>query len=200
MRRRAAKQNRWDDHYTARARREKYPARSVFKLQEIQRKFRLIKKGTRVLDLGCAPGSWLLYAAQLIGPGGAIIGVDLQKVNIRLPANVTVYNGDILSPDETLLANIGQGFDTVLSDMAPSTTGHKATDAARSYNLCQAALYLAERVLLPGGIFVSKIFQSGEFQTYRNEVGAVFSKVSIFKPQSSRKASKEIFIIGIGRR
>ena len=83
---------------------------------------------------------------------------------------------------------------------AASTTSHKATDAARSYNLCQAALDVAVRVLLPGGIFVSKIFQGGEFQTYRNEVGAAFDKVSIFKPQSSRKASKEIFIIGIGRR
>jgi 23S rRNA (uridine2552-2'-O)-methyltransferase len=199
MKRPAAKSNRWDDHYTERARKEKYPARSVFKLQEMQRKFRLLKKGNRVLDLGCAPGSWLLYAAQLIGTGGAVVGVDLQTVHIRLPANVSVHTGDILSPDEALLANIGQGYHAVLSDMAPSTTGQKATDAARSYNLCRAALDVAVRVLLPGGIFVSKIFQGGEFQTYRNEVGAAFDKLRIFKPQSSRKASKEIYIIGLGR-
>ena len=200
MKHRAAKRNRWDDHYTERARKEKYPARSVFKLQEMQRKFSLLKKGQRVLDLGCAPGSWLLYAAQLIGSGGTVVGVDLKKVDIRLPKNATVFNGDILTPDASLLANIGSGYHAVLSDMAPATTGHKATDSARSYNLCQAALYLAERVLLPGGIYVSKIFQGGDFQTYRNEVAAAFNKVSIFKPKSSRKASKEIFIIGIGRR
>ena len=199
MKRPAAKNNRWDDHYTERARKEKYPARSVFKLQEMQRKFRLLKKGNRVLDLGCAPGSWLLYAAQLIGSGGTVVGVDLQKVTIRLPANVSVHTGDILSPDETLLANIGQGYHAVLSDMAPSTTGQKATDAARSYHLSRAALDVAVRVLLPDGIFVSKIFQGGEFQTYRDEVDAAFDKLRIFKPQSSRKASKEIYIIGLGR-
>jgi 23S rRNA (uridine2552-2'-O)-methyltransferase len=199
MKRSAAKGNRWDDHYTERARKEKYPARSVFKLQEMQRKYRLIKKGNRVLDLGCAPGSWLLYAAQLIGPSGTAVGVDLQPVTIRLPDNVAVFSGDILTPDDALTANIGQDYHAVLSDMAPSTTGQKTTDAARSYHLCQAALETAARVLLPGGIFVSKIFQGGEFQTYRNEVGAAFDKLRIFKPQSSRKASKEIFIIGIGK-
>ena len=200
MKRSASKRNRWDDHYTERARKEKYPARSVFKLQEMQRKFRLLKKGNRVLDLGCAPGSWLLYAAQMIGPHGTVVGVDLQPVTLRLPANVSVHTGDILSPDETLLANIGQGYHAVLSDMAPATTGQKATDAARSYNLCRAALDVAVRTLLPGGLFVSKIFQGAEFETYRNEVSSAFDKLKIFKPQSSRKASREIFIIAIGRR
>jgi 23S rRNA (uridine2552-2'-O)-methyltransferase len=200
MKRNAVKRNRWDDHYTERARKEKYPARSVFKLQEIQRKFRLLNKGNRVLDLGCAPGSWLLYAAQLIGPRGKVVGVDLQPVKIRLPANATVHIGDILAPDDTLLVNIGQDYHAVLSDMAPATTGQKSIDAARSYNLCQAALDVAVRLLIPGGIFVSKIFQGAEFQAYRNEVSNVFDKLRIFKPQSSRKASREIFIIAIGRR
>ncbi len=200
MKRPATKRNRWDDHYTERARKEKYPARSVFKLQEMQRKFRLLKKGNRVLDLGCAPGSWLLYAAQMIGPRGTVVGVDLQPVTIRLPENVSVHTGDILSPGEALLANIGQGYHAVLSDMAPATTGQKAANAARSYNLCRAALDVAVRSLLPGGLFVSKIFQGAEFETYRNEVSNVFDKLKIFKPQSSRKASREIFIIAIGRR
>ncbi|MFZ0241273.1 MAG: RlmE family RNA methyltransferase [Desulfobacterales bacterium] len=195
----AAKRNRWDDHYTERARKEKYPARSVFKLQEIQRKFQIIKKGHRVLDCGCAPGSWLLYASQLAGPGGRVTGVDLQPVTIRVPENAVVHTGDLLSLDENLLAAIGGGHHVVLSDMAPSTTGQKSTDAARSYALCRAALDLAARVLQPGGKFVCKIFQGEDFELYRREVRAGFEKVHIFKPMSSRKASKEIFIIATGK-
>lgn len=195
----AAKRNRWDDHYAERARKENYPARSVFKLQEIQRKFHVIKKGHRVLDCGCAPGSWLLYASQLTGTGGKVVGVDLQPVTIHVPNNAVVHTGDILSPDEALLTAIGDGYHLVLSDMAPSTTGQKSTDAARSCALCRAALDLAVRVLLPGGGFVSKIFQGEDFQPYRDEVRAHFDKVKIFKPMSSRKASKEIFIIATGK-
>jgi 23S rRNA (uridine2552-2'-O)-methyltransferase len=195
----AKKRNRWDDHYTERARREKYPARSVFKLQEIQRKFRVIKKGHSILDCGCAPGSWLLYASQLTGPGGKVVGVDLQPVTIHVPKNAVVHTGDALSPDEALLTAIGNGYHVVLSDMAPSTSGQKSTDAARSYALCSAALSLAVRVLVPGGGFVSKIFQGEDFQSYRDEVRTCFDKVKIFKPKSSRKASREIFIIATGK-
>jgi 23S rRNA (uridine2552-2'-O)-methyltransferase len=194
-----ARRNRWDDHYTERARREKYPARSVFKLQEIQRKFHVIKKGHHVLDCGCAPGSWLLYSSQLTGPGGKVVGVDLQPVTVHVPNNAVVYTGDALSPDEALLTAIGDGYHVVLSDMAPSTTGQKSTDAARSHALCSAALNIAVRVLLPGGSFVSKILQGEDFQSYRDEVRIYFDKVKIFKPKSSRKASKEIFIIAIGK-
>jgi len=195
----AAKRNRWDDHYTDRARKEKYPARSVFKLQEIQRKFHVIKKGHQVLDCGCAPGSWLLYSSQLTGSDGKVVGVDLQPVSIHVPKNTVVHTGDALSPDEALLAAIGNGYHVVLSDMAPSTSGQKSTDAARSYALCSAALNLAVRVLVPGGSFVSKIFQGEDFQSYRDEVRTCFDKVKIFKPMSSRKASKEIFIIATGK-
>ncbi len=194
-----SKRNRWDDHYTERARKEKYPARSVFKLQEIQRKFHVIKRGHHVLDCGCAPGSWLLYSSQLIGRDGKVVGVDLQPLTIRVPANAVVYTGDVLSPNETLLTAIGDGYHVVLSDMAPSTTGQQTTDAARSYALCSAALDLAVRVLLPGGGFVSKIFQGEDFQTYRNNVRGRFAQVKIFKPMSSRKASREIFIIATGK-
>jgi 23S rRNA (uridine2552-2'-O)-methyltransferase len=195
----ATKRNRWDDHYTERARKEKYPARSVFKLQEIQRKFHVIKKGHHILDCGCAPGSWLLYSSQLTGPGGKVVGVDLQPVTIQVPENAVVHTGDALSPDEALLTAIGDGYHVVLSDMAPSTTGQKSTDAARSHALCSAALNLAVRVLLPGGSFVSKIFQGEDFQPYRDVVRTYFDQVKIFKPMSSRKTSKEIFIIATGK-
>ena len=186
-----ARRNRWDDHYTERARREKYPARSVFKLQEIQRKFHIIKKGHHVLDCGCAPGSWLLYSSQLTGPGGKVVGVDLQPVTVHVPNNAVVYTGDALSPDEALLTAIGDGYHVVLSDMAPSTTGQKSTDAARSHALCSAALNIAVRVLLPGGSFVSKILQGEDFQSYRDVVRIYFDKVKFFKPKSSREGSAE---------
>jgi len=127
------------------------------------------------------------------------VGVDRQPVTITVPKNAVVHTGDAMSPNEALLTAIGDGYHVVLSDMAPATTGQKSTDAARSHDLCRAALNLAVRVLLPGGSFVSKIFQGGDFTSYREEVRAYFDKVSIFKPMSSRKASKEIFIIATGK-
>jgi 23S rRNA (uridine2552-2'-O)-methyltransferase len=199
MRRSASKHSRWSDHYTQRAKKEKYPARSVYKLQEIQSKFRLIKKGNRVLDLGCSPGSWLLFAAQLTTGSGQVVGVDLKPVSIQLPDHVSVYTGDILADPDSLTARIGTDYHVVLSDMAPATSGQKDMDASRSYHLCQAALATAERILLPGGRFVCKIFQGSEFENLSASVKQSFRQYKIFKPRSSRKASKEIYIIGMGK-
>ena len=192
--------NRWEDHYTRQARKENFPARSVFKLNEIQNKFRLIKKGDFVLDLGCAPGSWLLKAAELAGENGRVVGIDLKPVTIRLPGNAVVFTGDILAPDDSLLTSLGKDFNVVLSDMAPATSGNKFTDAARSFDLCRAALSLARTCLVPGGFFVCKIFQGEDFKLFSEALKKHFARQSIFKPQSSRKASREIFLIGIGKR
>jgi 23S rRNA (uridine2552-2'-O)-methyltransferase len=192
-------QNRWSDHYTRRARKESYPARSVYKLQEIQRRFNVIRTGDRVLDLGCAPGSWLKYAAGLAGSGGKVTGIDRKPVTIAMPGNVSVAVADVLALDDDLPAAIGSGYQVVLSDMAPDTTGAKDTDAARSYHLSRAALSLAERVLLPGGRFVCKIFQGPDFQNFQNAVKQHFSTTKLFKPQSSRKASREMYVIGLGK-
>ncbi len=191
--------NRWADHYTRKARKERFPARSVYKLKEIQQKYRLIKRGDRVLDLGCAPGSWLLYASEVTGPQGRVIGIDLKAVTIRRPAQVKVYTGDLLTmtdgfdPEDTY-------FDVILSDMAPATTGNKDTDAARSLQLCQAALAVAHAKLVKDGRFVCKIFQGPDFKSFTEIVRADFRQAKIFKPQSSRKASKEIYIIGLGKK
>jgi 23S rRNA (uridine2552-2'-O)-methyltransferase len=199
-RRSTAKKNRWEDHYTRKARKEKYPARSVYKLQEIQRKFRLIKKGQRVLDLGCFPGSWLLYAAELTGKGGRVVGIDLKPVGGRLPANAKAFTGDIFEMDATIKAALAGGFNVVLSDMAPATTGNKDVDAARSFDLGRAALTIAENHLLPGGAFVCKIFQGEDFKAFTERVKAGFQRCASFKPQSSRKASREIFIVAMGKK
>ena len=190
--------NKWQDHYTRQARKDKYPARSVYKLKEIQKKNRVIHKGDAVLDLGCAPGSWLKYAIELAGPTGRVVGIDLKPVTIALPEKVEVLTGDIFELLDDLKA--GPGYHVVLSDMAPATTGNKHVDAARSMGLCEAALYVAREVLKPGGRFVCKIFQGPDFKAFTEEVRKSFQKQKIFKPQSSRKASREIFIIGLGKK
>jgi len=200
MKRGAEKHNRWEDHYSRRAKKERLPARSVFKLQEIQSKHHLIKKGDKVLDLGCAPGSWLLYAANLTGNKGQVVGIDLKPVAEKVPPHVRIYNGDILTLDDRFFESLGKDFNVVVSDMSPATTGNKHVDSARSYNLCQAALSIAQTLLIPGGSFVCKIFQGEDFKEFSDSVRSVFKSHKIFKPQASRKASKEIYIIGLGKK
>jgi 23S rRNA (uridine2552-2'-O)-methyltransferase len=195
MKRKSGKRNTWQDHYTRQAKKAKYPARSVYKLEEIQQKHCLIKKSDKILDLGCSPGSWLLYAAKITGEKGRVIGVDLKPVNIQTPSNIKIITGDVFELDPGILGN---DFNIVMSDMAPATTGHKAVDAARSAGLCEAALAIAQSVLLPGGSFVCKIFQGPDFNQFVNSVRSSFEKQKLFKPKSSRKASKEIFAIGLG--
>jgi 23S rRNA (uridine2552-2'-O)-methyltransferase len=199
MKHAAAKASRWEDHYARKARKERYPARSVYKLQEIQKRFAVIRPGDRVLDLGCAPGSWLIYAAGLVGPSGRVVGIDVSPVTVRLPAHVTVLIEDVFELVDEPGAFFGQEFDVVLSDMAPATTGSRGVDAARSYDLCEAALAIARKVLRPGGRFVCKIFQGEDFKAFSEAVKTGFAEFKIFKPQSCRKASKEIYLIGKGK-
>jgi 23S rRNA (uridine2552-2'-O)-methyltransferase len=199
MRHTAAKATRWEDHYTRLARKERYPARSVYKLQEIQKRFAVLRQGNAVLDLGCAPGSWLMYAAGLVGPSGCVVGVDLAPVAVGLPPHVSVHTKDVFELVEGAAAFFGREFDAVLSDMAPATTGSRGVDAARSHNLCEAALAIARQVLRPGGTFVCKIFQGEEFRSFTAAVKAGFSECKPFKPQSCRKASREIYLIGKGK-
>jgi 23S rRNA (uridine2552-2'-O)-methyltransferase len=195
-----AKGKRWEDHYSRQAKKERFPARSVFKLKEIQQKHRLIQPGDRVLDLGCSPGAWLLYAASMVGKHGRVIGIDLKPVEIPLPSTVQVYAGDVLSLTDQLLKMLGKDFNAVISDLAPATTGIGDVDAARSYTLCKAALSLAADRLLPGGSFLCKIFQGEDVAGFSDRVKKSFEKQKIFKPRSSRKASREIYIIGRGKK
>ena len=196
----SAKHNRWRDHYARRAKKERFPARSIYKLEEIQQRYNLIKKGDKVLDLGCAPGSWLLYAADLTGNKGEVVGIDLKPVSVMVSSHVRIYRGDILSMDDELFKFTGKDFNVVLSDMAPATTGSRHVDSARSFNLCQAALSIAQDGLISGGSFVCKIFHGEDFKKFSDTVKQRFNRYKIFKPQSSRKASKEIYIIGFGKK
>jgi 23S rRNA (uridine2552-2'-O)-methyltransferase len=192
--------NRWQDHYARKARKEKFAARSVYKLEEIHQKHRLIKPGDRVLDLGCAPGSWLQFAARQVGRGGQVVGVDLKPVTVALPPTVRTIVGDIDTLVQTGELQPAGGFNVVLSDMAPATTGNKHADAVRSFVLCETALAVAEKGLASGGHFVCKIFQGEDFKAFCDKVKARFARMHVFKPQSSRKGSKEIFVIGLGKK
>ncbi|MDZ7833645.1 MAG: RlmE family RNA methyltransferase [Desulfobacterales bacterium] len=203
MKRRNPKSRQQPDYYAKRARQEKFPARSVYKLQEIQKKYRLIQKGHKVLDLGCAPGSWLKYAADLTGGKGLVVGIDLKPVTEKLPAYVRVLEEDVMALAEApeKCGELSEsGFDVVLSDMAPATTGKKDVDAARSYNLSRAALGIAEGVLPKGGVFVCKIFQGPDFEEFIAAVKKRFEACRIYKPQSTRKESKETYVVGISRK
>jgi 23S rRNA (uridine2552-2'-O)-methyltransferase len=192
--------NQWEDHLTRKARSENYPARSVYKLEEIQNKFRVIKKNDQVLDLGCAPGSWLLYAAKQVGKDGRVYGIDLKPVEIKLPGNVSVIQDDILNLDNKLFLTEIKKFNLILSDMAPATSGRKDVDALRSFELCNMALQVAQTFLASNGNFVCKIFQGNDFNSLQKNVKSKFKNCKIFKPKSCRKQSKEIYIIAKSRK
>ena len=195
-----SKKNKWADHYTQKAREHGFPARSVYKLDEIQNKYRLIKKGDNVLDLGCAPGSWLMYAADIVGKSGQIKGIDLNPVSVKLPGNVTTYVGNIQDMNQEIAQSVGRGFNVVLSDMAPATTGNKFSDSVKSFDLARSAINIAIEVLAAGGCFVCKIFQGEDFKEFSDYAGKFFYKNRILKPKSSRKASREIFIISSNKK
>jgi 23S rRNA (uridine2552-2'-O)-methyltransferase len=187
------------DAFGHRAKREGYPARSVYKLEEIDKRVRLFRRGQRVLDLGAAPGSWTLYAAQKVGLEGRVVAIDLNPIEVSLPANVQCVQGDLREIDVAALGGPAQ-FDLVISDMAPHTSGQRHADAFRSYELVMLALEIAQKYLATGGHFVAKIFQGAEFEEARKAMNGKFDKVRVIKPEASRQESYEIFLVGLGRK
>lgn len=189
------------DRFFHKAKAEGFAARSVYKLQEIDQKFKILKQGQMVLDLGSSPGSWSQYASQKIG-NGRLLGVDLS------PMTVNLHNAVFLQADlrDLELENVFRehgfqpSFDVVMSDMMAKTTGIKSADQARSLELCELALSCAQRFLKPGGSFICKFFQSGEFGHLRSEIKRQFEKVEVLKPESTRSISKEIFLIGLKKK
>jgi len=186
------------DYYYKKAKKENYPARSVYKLEEAHKRFNIFKKGDTVLDLGCHPGSWSIYAARIVGINGKIIGVDLQKsqkYSFAGAAKIELIRGDIY--DDALVETlIEEEFKVVLSDMAPKTTGHKFSDHLKSLELSRRALDIAKNVLPTGGNFYCKVFQGEDFPDYVAEVKTIFKKVKVVKPKSSRVESREVFVLG----
>ncbi len=187
------------DYYFHKAKSENFAARAVFKIQEIDDRFRIFKPGYKVLDLGAAPGSWSQYASQKVGPQGRILGVDLVPIKLTIP-NAVFIAADMrqLELGQVMTEHgIAPPFDVVLSDMAPKTTGVRITDQARSLELCELALRTAERFLRPRGSFVCKLFHSEEFEGFRKQLRERFGKVEVLRPKSTRKESKEVFFIAL---
>jgi 23S rRNA (uridine2552-2'-O)-methyltransferase len=163
------------DAKTRAAKAQGYPARSVFKLQEIDTRWRLLKQGQRVLDLGAAPGSWSLYAAGKVGPRGRVIGVDLQVIAPSPKPELVFLQADVLGAELPPEVSDAAPYDVVLSDMAPNTTGNRLGDQTRSFELFMRALAVAEKLLAPGGSFVGKIFMVEDFLNAKKAVKALFA-------------------------
>ncbi|WP_413294456.1 RlmE family RNA methyltransferase [Bdellovibrio sp. HCB185ZH] len=191
------------DRYFKKAKEEGFAARSVFKLEEIDKKYKIFKgSGQTVLDLGASPGSWSQYASKVVGPKGRVLGVDLSPVTVKLP-NAVFIQADLrdLNLEEIFQEHgFNPPFDIVMSDMAPKTTGIRMTDQARSMELCELALDVARRFLRKDGHFVCKLFHSDDFAKLRDEIKKSFAKCEVMKPDSTRKISKEIFLIGLNKK
>ncbi|MBU4563677.1 MAG: RlmE family RNA methyltransferase [Desulfarculus sp.] len=188
------------DAYYRRAKSQGYAARSVFKLQEMDRRYGLLRPGQAVLDLGCHPGSWLQFASQKVGRSGRLVGVDLQEPGVSMPQGSCFIQADLL---ELTAAEVQERsgvevFDLVLSDVAPHTTGIKDRDAAASLELSQAALDMALALLKPGGSFLAKVFFGPGVEDLIRQVKGAFKLGKAHKPDASRSASKEIYILGRG--
>jgi len=185
------------DSFTKAAKAQGYPARSVFKLEEIDRRVRLLRQGQRVLDLGAAPGSWSLYAAKKIGPKGQLLAVDLTFIPGSLGPNAVFVQGDALSLSNEDLARFAP-YDVVLSDMAPSTTGSKVADQTRSFELFDRAVDVAAALGAPGSAFVGKLFMSEEFVKARDKLRKLYTEVRNIRPEGTRSQSSEVFLVGLG--
>lgn len=185
------------DRFHQQAKREGFLARAVYKLEEIDQKHKIFDGGHRVLDLGCAPGSWLQYAEKQIGERVVMVGLDREAVP-GAPPRARVVVGDVHTIDLKELLGDLPSFDIVLSDMAPDTSGIRSMDQARSEALFERALDIATQVLAPGGHFVGKLFQGADFKKLNEAVRAKFASAKSMKPASSRQISIEQYVIGKG--
>jgi 23S rRNA (uridine2552-2'-O)-methyltransferase len=186
------------DRFFQKAKKEGLRARSAYKLEEIQRRLRILRPGARVLDLGAAPGGWCQIAAREVGPRGFVLGVDLEDIP-PLPTPVVTWTADAFAPEllDRLRRERCAPFDVVLSDLAPRTTGVRGTDEARSIALAERALALATQVLKPSGSLVVKLFMGGEFESFLKRFREWFGQVKVVKPEASvARGSKEVYLVG----
>jgi len=187
------------DVFHRRAKQQGFVARSVFKLEEIDQKHHLLRRGGRVLDLGCKPGSWLQYAGTIVGPDGALVGIDRTPLDKPVPG-ARLLVGDVFAVTPEELRGELDGFDVVLSDMAPDTSGVRSLDQARSEGLFERALEIAELTLAKGGHFVGKLFQGPDWQRLLKRAREGFGEVRTVKPAGSRKESIEQYVVAKNRR
>jgi 23S rRNA (uridine2552-2'-O)-methyltransferase len=186
------------DHYFDKAKKENFLARSIYKLEEIDERYKILKPGMTVVDFGYYPGSWIQYTSKIIGEEGRVVGIDIQEVNKKLAGikNVRVYQKDIFDIQDLSQLDVTGPFDAVLSDMAPSTTGIKSLDQDRSLNLVESVFGILPRFLKNGGNFCIKVFDSQHAQNYLKDQKKLFNEFHYLKPKSTRSVSKEFFVIG----
>lgn len=186
------------DQYVAEAKRRGYRSRAAFKLEQMDDKYRFLKTGGRVVDLGAAPGGWVQVALERVGPLGVVVGIDLQE--IEPIAGATLLQGDFFEAEapERLKQALGGPANAVLSDMAAPSTGHSRTDHLRIVALAEAALDFALEVLAPGGAFVAKVLQGGSERELLEALRRNFARVAHVKPPASRKESSELYVIATG--
>jgi 23S rRNA (uridine2552-2'-O)-methyltransferase len=189
-----------NDPYVARAKREGYRSRAAYKLLEIDEKYRILKPGQRVVDLGAAPGGWSQIAARVVGAKGKVVGIDLLPID-PMPG-VEFIELDFLdeSAPGRLIEVLGGPADVVMSDMAANTTGHKKTDHLRIIGLAEAAIYFAREILAPGGAFIAKVFQGGTENQLLADLKRDFAVVRHVKPAASRADSAELYVMATGFR
>jgi 23S rRNA (uridine2552-2'-O)-methyltransferase len=188
------------DRYYKKAKQEGYRSRAAYKLLELQQRFRLIKPGDVVVDLGAAPGGWLQVAAKWVGPTGKVIGIDLQPIDAFREPNITVLQGDIMAPEmPRKIQEIAQGkVRCVLSDLAPRLSGIRDADAARCLEINRSALTLATALLQPGGCFLVKSFVNEGLQTFTLELKSYFQSVQRTRPEATRQGSSEFYYLATG--
>jgi 23S rRNA (uridine2552-2'-O)-methyltransferase len=187
------------DRFARAAKKAGFPARSVFKLEEIDRRMGLLRAGMRVLDLGAAPGSWAMYAARKVGPSGKLLAVDLEPLATALPPHAVFAQGDAFALSNGELARFAP-YAVVLSDMAPKTIGSRVTDQTRSFELFMRALAVAADLGAPRSSFVGKIFMSDDLPAARAELRRHYEGERLIRPEGTRAVSMEIFVVGTGKR
>ncbi len=191
-----------NDAYYKQAKREGYRSRAAYKLIELQQRFRLMKAGDWVVDLGAAPGGWLQIAATCVGPNGKIIGVDLQPIDAFRASQIMLVQGDITDSavQQRITELLGGSAHCVLSDLAPRLSGIRDADTARCLELNQTALKVAARLLKPGGTLLMKSFVNPELQSFSAEIKKQFSSVQRTRPEATRHASSEVYFYATGFR
>ena len=189
----------FDDKYVNQAKLDGMRSRAAYKLQEINKRDKLIKSGMTVVDLGAAPGGWSQFAAGIVGTKGKVIAMDILPMDSI--ENVEFVQGDFNEPiilERLLELTVNQPVGLVMSDMAPNISGINSMDQARMMNLADLALDLARQVLMPGGDFLIKVFQGSGIDEFKKELKTIFKKVLIRKPDASRSRSREIYILARG--
>jgi len=196
------KQERRKDQFYRLAKERGYRSRSAFKLLQAVKKYRFMKRGDKVVDLGAAPGGWLQVSRQIVGKEGFVLGIDTEPISELPWTNVRTLAADVTSDslDTIILNNVGSKVDVVISDVSPKISGAWDVDHARQLYLAEQSLEIAKRVLRKNGNFFSKVFHGPDLKTYRDRLAEHFEEIRFVKPPASKQRSSEIYVLAVGFR